>query len=104
MRHGPANVFPGIKRVCTSEVGGGKVGSRGYTHICFVQQLLCLYPFPHRSHLSSPITRFPSPLIRWEPSLARRLRCFVLMGLPRGASSTVAFSSFDVGECLRPVA
>lgn len=51
-----------------------------YTHICFVKQLLCLYPFPHRSHLSSVNDRFPSPLIRCEPSLARRLRCFVLTG------------------------
>lgn len=54
---------------------------REYTHMCLVRQLLCLYPFPQRSHLSSVVDRFPSPLTRCEPSLARRLRFLVLTGL-----------------------
>ena len=49
--------------------------------MCLVRQLLCLYPFPQRSHLSSVVDRFPSPLTRCEPSLARRLRFLVLTGL-----------------------
>lgn len=45
-----------------------------YTHICLDKQLPCLYPFPQRSQRSSAKARFPSPLTRWDPSLARRLR------------------------------
>jgi hypothetical protein len=46
------------------------------TDRCLVRQLLCLYPFPHFSHLRSlPLVRLPSPLERREaPSLARRFR------------------------------
>lgn len=45
------------------------------TDRCFVRQLLCLYPLPHFSHLSSlPLVRLASPLDRREPSLARRIR------------------------------
>ena len=33
------------------------------TNRCLVRQLLCLYPFPHFSHLNSlPLVRLPSPL------------------------------------------
>ena len=50
------------------------------TDRCLVRQLLCLYPFPHFSHLNSlPLVRLPSPLARREaPSLARRTRDFAL--------------------------
>lgn len=41
------------------------------TNRCFVKQLLCLYPFPHFSHRSSPLTLLPSPFERGAPSLAR---------------------------------
>lgn len=70
----------------------------GVTNRCFVKQELCLYPFPHLSHLSSlPLrTRIPfcdnagpEPV----PSLARRFRG---VGLTSGAwPSTMAlpFSS-----------
>lgn len=44
----------------------------GDTNRCFAKQLLCLYPFPHFSHLSSPLARLPSALDRCAPSLARR--------------------------------
>lgn len=80
----------------------------GHTHICLVKQLLCLYPFPQRSQRSSPATRFPSPRIRCDPSLARRLRFLVLTGFPTEAppSTAVLFPSVvaDCGECLRPTA
>ena len=44
------------------------------THICLDKQLPCLYPFPQRSQRISAKERFPSPLTRCDPSLARRLR------------------------------
>ena len=44
------------------------------THICLDKQLPCLYPFPQRSQRISAKARFPSPLTRCDPSLARRLR------------------------------
>lgn len=61
------------------------------THICLDKQLPCLYPFPQRSQRSSGLEPFPSPLTRWPPSLARRFRFLVLIGLPEGAlpSTTV---------------
>ncbi|KAF4276696.1 hypothetical protein CNMCM8689_005956 [Aspergillus fumigatus] len=43
-----------------------------YTHICLDKQLPCLYPFPQRSQRSSAKARFPSPLTKCDPSLARR--------------------------------
>lgn len=67
--------------------------AEGHTHICFVRQLPCLYPFPQRSHLSSVADRFPSPLIKCEPSLARRPRFFVLTGLEAVAEEVVVPST-----------
>jgi hypothetical protein len=52
-----------------------------YTHICLDKQLPCLYPFPQRSQRSSAKARFPSPLTKCDPSLARRFRLLVLTGL-----------------------
>lgn len=47
-------------------------GLLGETNRCLVRQLLCLYPFPHFSHLNSlPLVRLPSALR--DPSLARRI-------------------------------
>lgn len=76
-----------------------------YTHMCFVRQLLCLYPFPQRSHLSSVADRFPSPLMRCEPSLARRLRCLMLMGLVvvDAPSTAVLLGEFFRSAPLRPM-
>ena len=50
------------------------------TNRCFVKQLLCLYPFPHFSHRSSPLTLFPSPFDRVAPSLARLFLALVATG------------------------
>lgn len=72
-----------------------------YTHICLDKQLPCLYPFPHRSQRSSAIERFPSPLTRCEPSLARRFRFFVVTGLLTGTEPFTAVPSFELGEALR---
>jgi hypothetical protein len=58
------------------------------TDRCLVKQLLCLYPFPHFSHLKSlPLVRLPSPLDRREPSLARRI---LDLELPFSSSGMVA--------------
>lgn len=82
------------------EPGSGTIG--GYTHICFVKQLLCLYPFPQRSQRSSLATRFPSPRFRFDPSLARRFLLLVLTGFaPEALPSAAEFSSIALGEVLR---
>lgn len=72
-----------------------------YTHICLDKQLPCLYPFPHRSQRSSAMARFPSPLTRCEPSLARRPRSLVVTGLLTAADPFTAVPSFALGEALR---
>ena len=49
------------------------------TDRCFVRQLLCLYPFPHFSHLNSLLlVLLESPLLRRDPSLARRILAILL--------------------------
>lgn len=76
------------------------------THICLDKQLPCLYPFPQRSQRRSAMTRFPSPLTKCDPSLARRFRFLVLTGLEAELFSSPAAadgSSLDwlLGEDLR---
>ena len=66
------------------------------TDRCFVKQLLCLYPFPHFSHFSSPLLLFPSLFVRYEPSLARRALAFdpvLTFSIGRKSSSTTDSSS-----------
>jgi hypothetical protein len=69
------------------------------THICLDKQLPCLYPFPQRSQRSSVMERFPSPLTRCDPSLARRFRFLLLSDL---STAVVDDESLEVlGEVLR---
>jgi hypothetical protein len=72
-----------------------------YTHICLDKQLPCLYPFPQRSQRSSARARFPSPLTRCEPSLARRFRLLVGTGLEAGSDPSTAGPLVELGEALR---
>jgi hypothetical protein len=44
------------------------------TNKCLDKQLLCLYPFPHFSHLRSPALDFLPSFTRCWPSLARLVR------------------------------
>jgi hypothetical protein len=72
------------------------------TDRCFVRQLLCLYPFPHFSHLRSlPLARLPSPLDSREPSLARRFRAlelpFSCSGIEASAGPSVMASLCTAG-------
>lgn len=61
---------------------GARGIERGCTNRCLARQPLCLYVFPHVSHLSSvPLSRRPSLRRSGDPSLARRDRAFAL-GLP----------------------
>lgn len=68
------------------------------TNKCLVRQLLCLYPFPQVSHLSSTRLNFLLPsLTRGWPSLARRMRAFCMLFSPSSpdalfGSSSIAFS------------
>ena len=78
------------------------------THICLDKQLPCLYPFPQRSQRRSDMERFPSLLIRCDPSLARRFRFLLLLVdllaelLPSTVARFVEDASFElVGEALR---
>ena len=93
-----------LGNICSRE------GKTGYTHICLVKQLLCLYPFPQRSHLSSTSDLFPSPFMRCEPSLARLLLCLMLIGLPafpvpaESSSETALLLFRDPGTGLRSTA
>jgi hypothetical protein len=72
------------------------------TDRCFVRQLLCLYPFPHLSHLRSlALARLPSPFERREPSLARRFRDlelpFSCSGIDASAGPSVTASLCTAG-------
>lgn len=77
------------------------------THICLDKQLPCLYPFPQRSQRRSAMARFPSPLTRCDPSLARLFRFLVLTGLGFGLLASAFVGPVDdpslawLGDVLR---
>lgn len=57
------------------------------TNKCLVKQLLCLYPFPHLSHLRSPPLDFLPSFMRCWPSLALLMRDCLK---PEGSSSSIS--------------
>jgi hypothetical protein len=63
------------------------------TNKCFVKQLLCLYPFPHFSHLSSTRLLFFPSLVRGCPSLARLTRAFSKPVSPSSSDISIGSSS-----------
>ena len=74
------------------------------TNKCLDKQLLCLYPFPHLSHLRSPAADFLPSFIRCWPSLARLIRdCLNPVSSSSSISSSFCSSSIALSLSNFPV-